>query len=252
MAGGVRQSREVTGPDVAVVGWIPRRWILPRLKRPRPAEGRDLTFRERFALTAIHFSLGNSRPPANLIDRLGFLQFLATKEFRGAMTLEKVRLQSDTDGTALALLFEEDEHVGYTPYPFYGGPGATRGRRWISRYRRGLIGYPEATRAAVTGDRGMITKTFRFRLDDWGDRHARALVNSPAPDAWVGLKYAIWTNGRIQVEFSGSFIPSQSYYSGWMVRGDHDMGNNSVAETIAFFHAGAAAKSPGQVHFLYP
>jgi hypothetical protein len=252
MVGDAGQIQEVAGPDVAVVGWIPRRWILPGLRRPRPARIRALTFRKRFALKALHLGLSNHRPPANLVDRLGFLRLLATKEFRGAMTLEQVRLQSDANGKALAILFDEDEHVGYTPYLFYGGGGATRGGRRISRYRRGLIGYPEATTAVVTGDRGVITKTFRFRLDDWGDRLARALVNSPAPDAWVGLRYEIWTNGQFYVEFSGSFIPSQRYYSGWMVQGDHDMANNSVAETLGFFHAGAAAKSPGRVHFLWP
>jgi hypothetical protein len=119
------------------------------------------------------------------------------------------------------------------------------------RYRRGLIGYPERTTAVVTGNQGIITKSFRFRLDDWGDRHAQALVGSPAPDAWVSLKYEIWTNGQVRVAFSGSFIPSQWYYACWNFQGEHDMGNNSAAETVGFFHAGAAAKSPGCVHFSY-
>jgi hypothetical protein len=251
MAGSAGQIREVAGPDVAVVGWIPRRWRLPVLGLPRPLWARALTFREWFALKGLHLALSNRRPPANLVDRPGFLQFLLTKEFRGSITLEKVRLQSDADGKALTVLFEEDEHVGYTPYPFYGGPAAIRGRRWTFRYRRGLIGSPEPTTAVVTGDRGIIIKTFRFRLDEWGDRYARALVKSPAPDAWVGLRYEIWVNGQVRVEFSGSFIPSQWYYSGWRVQGHHDMGNNSAAETLGFFHAGASAKSPGRVHFTY-
>jgi hypothetical protein len=121
MAGDTAQIREVTGPDVAVVGWIPRRWSLPGLRRPRPPEVRALAVGEWVGLKALHLALSNRRPPENLGDRPGFLQFLATKEFRGAMTLERVRLRSDASGKALEILFEEDEHVGYTPYPSYGG-----------------------------------------------------------------------------------------------------------------------------------
>jgi hypothetical protein len=193
-------------------------------------------------LRGLHVALSNRQPPTDLANRQDFVQFLARKQFRGAMTLEKVRLQFDTSGKAQAILFEEDEHVGYTPYPFYGG----------NRYRRGLMGIPEATTALVTGNRGTITKTFRFRLDEWGDRFGHALLGSRAPDAWIGLKYDIWSDGKFRVEFSGSFIPSQWYYPGWSVQGEHDMGNNSTAETLGFFHAGAAARSPGQLHFRFP
>lgn len=227
--------------------------MAPTIAPPAKAPGvRALTFREQSALRLLYLLASNRRPPANLRDHPNYRAFLATKEFRGAMALWNVELDRDAAGNALAIRFAEEEDVGYTPYPVYAGSGSMRGGRRICRYRRGLVGIPEPTTATVSGDRGVITKSFRFRLDEWGDRYSRWLVGSPSPDAWVGLQYEIRTDGLVRVEFSGSFIPSQCYYSGWQVRGDHDMGNNSAGDTLGFFHAGAAVRSPGQVHFVWP
>jgi hypothetical protein len=108
------------------------------------------------------------------------------------------------------------------------------------------VGATEQTVSVTPSGTGLtLSYVVRFRVGRVGNLGARWLTGYWAPDAWMGVKYTIESNGNVEVAFSGSHIPSQQYYVDWVAAGARDMLQSNAAEIDGFLQAGAGVKGPG-------
>ena len=182
------------------------------------------------------FRSGNRpRPPASFVDHAEFLEFLDGMNLRAALAVWDVKLYC-RDGRPEAIVCRHEERVGYTPFVV----GRTIHYSMGDGSERYAVEYSQ--------DRAVIRQAIRFKIGKLGNAMARLMVGEWAPSAWMQIDYAFSCNGRIRIDFCGSFIPSQRYYRDWSHSGSFDMLTNSADDIDRFLYAGGCRDAPGHLH----
>jgi hypothetical protein len=73
-----------------------------------------------------------------------------------------------------------------------------------------------------------------------------------APWAWVRLKYSLHRDGRVEIDFSGSGIPSQYHYVDWQLNSVHHMDRIGEIDVNGFLTAGNCNSAPWVANFTCP
>jgi len=186
---------------------------------------------------------GNRPAPPQTFDGLeGFQEYLAAKNYRGALYLDGVTLSCSegySNCSVTAAGIDVEDAVGFTPVSS-SASWFRKGRGRVSRQVR------------VAHDGAEIRQTVYFRICRAIDLVNYALTANWAPEAWIRIVYRAWSTGKYEIEFSGSAVPSQDYYIDWTRRGGHDMSSVSATDFEGFVEAGGGFPSPGLPHFTLP
>lgn len=239
-------KKYIGGPDVTSAGFI------PYYKTIEHVPPNNYT-RHQFASPPFDllFDSGNTPAPkprfAGMDD---FLRFVASKNFRGVMTLRDVKLYCDENGKPRELKVKHYEEIGYTPmrdliaWRLFGSP------KFKIFYDKGIGEY--GCKATFASDSAQITQWVRFRIGKLGNFGAWIMTGLWAPYVWMKTVYTIFCDGRVRVSFHGSKIPTQYYYVNWVVNGGRDMLGNTTAEIDGFLHAGDGNDGPGGENYFWP
>ena len=236
----------VTGPPVACVAWIPFYVDLADMptsdyKNHRLAK----SFMLPSALSILFWSGNPSDPgsdsnpsPASFSDRTQFLKFIETKNYRAAIALDEIKCVMTKAGKPLRLSFKSLADVGYTPMR------VDIGSMLLTYYDKGRGSadfdvVPDSVQEELS-----IKFWIRFKIGRLGDFGSFVFTGGLAPSASMSLEYRLDTNGRVSIDFAGSYIPSQSLYVNWTRTSLHDMIGNSSAMIDAFLDAGACQDAP--------
>ncbi len=230
----------ISGPQVACVGWIP---FYDDVSEMPSCDYKSHSLAKsvfRPSALSILFRSGNpsdsgsdSNPsPASFSDRTQFLKFLESKNYRAALALDDVKLIATKAGRPLRVSFKSPEAVGFTPIRVMFGSHI------YTYYDRGEGG--DDWEFTVNADKGEVTirYTVRFKLGKLGQFGCFLLTGRPAPSALMSIHYRISSSGQVSVGFSGSYVPSQSYYINWTRENMHDMIGNSAEAINGFLDAG--------------
>jgi hypothetical protein len=96
------------------------------------------------------------------------------------------------------------------------------------------------------------THTVNVKLCSWYNFLQSLVVFHLAPWAQVRVKYSIYRKGKVEVEFSGSGIPSQFNYVDWALFSQHQMETIGQAEVMKFLTAGNCNPAPWVARSVYP
>ena len=230
--GSSEATHYIEGPSVASIGWIPRlSSLLQYLRRPRNAYNAHASFKMRTLGFPALFWTGNPAP-GELADEKEFCSFLAKKEFRGALALDRVKLYCNIYDEPVKISFSTAGEVGFTPIR---GPG-------FGIYSPGVLGQSSGQwkpftvldyRAGVSTQGSMVFKV--GKLGDWANKIS---TGRWLPYVRLDIEYTLRTDGFCIVRFDGSFIPSQDYYGNWRRERHHDMLENEPSAVDGFFESG--------------
>lgn len=217
--------------DVRGIGWIPYRSfdsgpINAYSEYSNKSKARAL------ACKLLFFS-GNEPPPQENIfkEQDKFIQFLRSKNYRGAISVHNVEFYSFDNGE-YGINFETlpiGYGVGYTPYR------VTKDK--VIKYQKGQ-GWELGPTVECYQDGVSIEHTSAFRIGKLGREFAKTLTGYEPPFAWLYVKYDIRKTGKCNISFAGSSIPSQFYYTidpkGNSSRQyHHDMEKNSIEQILS-------------------
>jgi hypothetical protein len=79
------------------------------------------------------------------------------------------------------------------------------------------------------------------KLANWG---SKILTGHLAPSAWMRVQYNLWPNGLLDLQFSGSSIPSQKNYLKSREVFHHDMLDLDQGTVNGFIAAGDCKNAP--------
>jgi hypothetical protein len=196
------------------------------------------------------FYSGNNISVPRFFDAFDdFTGLLRTKNYRGALSLRRVKLDCLDNGkfrvSSIPLEIRRQEYVGYTPYRVLPFRSAL-----VLHYAKGhgdcIEPHVVATRAGA-----QLTHEVRFRIGHVGNIAAKVLTGFWAPDVWMRVGYELNKDGTGVVHISGSLIPSQRRYmadpgKSYIETYFHDMEGNTVHEIRDFLEAG-----PGRLNDNY-
>jgi hypothetical protein len=235
----------VEGPPAAIIGWIPYFFTLGDM----PANA--WTAHSLGDAVERLFDSGNTpEPPANLIDYVGFRDFLlprtffaqGKKNFRGAACIRNFTVFFDEIGRPINRSYDCERHVGYTP---------CRTVVPVAPWRKKLTLFNEKGKSSYNVHEevpGADSLTIRyqagFRLGDLVNFMSSRITGQGAPFAWVELAYTIRNDASVSIAFSGSNIPSQRYYVDWSEVHRHPMLDLQANLIDNFIYAGADALAP--------
>lgn len=237
----------LAGPDAAGVGWIPRYDSL-----------RDLPHGHRYTKSLAMRLLFNSGNPAPLISFGNFGAFSSwlddTREYRAALYLRDVSLEYSNGNPYPTIDYKAEALVGFTPPRIIlakmdFAPWPVRGK-----YLQGLgANELEPQSGILEGGEGVwIRHRVQFKLSFWVDLVGWAFTGYWAPSAWMEIFYRIFRDGSVQIDFSGSAIPSQAYYVDWGQLDRKNMVDNSATEIREFMEtAKGCTKAPEGARFSY-
>ncbi len=199
------------GPDVAAVGWIP---FFENLS--------DLPAGHQYPLSVpmrLLFNSGNPEPKNTFGGFPDFEQWLyplhptGTREYRAALYLRDIVLHDPSDGSASRVEYEHGAFIGFTPPRFMAfgiNVSPLRG------YHQGVGPDFDPEEEELPNGRGIqIRYRIEFKLAFSMDLLVRSITGYWAPFAWMEIDYRIFKTGRVEVDFRGTAIPSQTYYVGW-------------------------------------
>jgi hypothetical protein len=233
-------STTIEGPSAASVGWIP---FFANLSELPACEYLQHALAKSAMLPSglsVLFQSGNvSRPnsdddpnPERFGDNEHFCKLVASKNYRGALALDDVKMVVAKGGAVRSIAFRAFREKGYTPMRVAWGSLTAE---------HFALGRGSADCDVDTREFGVVTirQWVRPKLCRLADLGSLMLTGRLAPSAYLGLEYRMENNGRISVYFSGSDIPSQSYYIKWEKQGGHDMLQNKMDLIDVFLNAGA-------------
>jgi hypothetical protein len=224
----------IEGPDVAIVGWIPYAFDLDDM-----TENAFTRHRHRHAFGWL-FDSGNPTPPDHFDGHQGFLEFLKSKQFRGACCLRDIKLRCDEAGVPRSVSYRREEYVGYTPYRW-----ANKAARTKRTAHHGLGQKRGQTTLEQQSSVGIITQSLKFRVGAIGNLGAWFMTGSQAPWVWIEIEYRIDVKGSIKIQFKGSCIPSFRGYVNWSACGVHDMLEIDADEVETFLDTGRNESAEG-------
>ena len=232
----------IYGPPAVAVAWIP---YFVNLSRMSP--NNFTRHRKRFALDMV-FDTGNDPPPAAYADRSDYQRYLATKNHRAAIAIQDVRLIEGKSVPEYRTHFS----IGFTPMPFPYSWRLIEGRPApVKKIRRFFHARGMGMRhdsVAHDGDRKTITAFLQFKLGHLANYIGFCLSGQYAPYAFMSIRYTIHGTKEVEVEFGGSYVPSQAYYVDWNRRGSHDMLGITAQQINGFLGAGDCTVAPVAVH----
>jgi hypothetical protein len=231
-------SYQIQGPDVAVISWIPYAYDFAEM-----APNEFTQHRRAYGFQML-FDSGNVAPPESFSGHGEFLTFLEAKEFRGAICLRDLVLTCSENGTPIDLQWTPEKYVGYTPLRY----GRSDERRKITfRHDKGQQNEESDALTELDSQGVRRTRSFFFRVGWLGNLASWYFTRSGAP--WVGMAvdYRIESNGSVQVQFGGSFIPSHHVYVDWKAVGGHDMLAVSAETINEFLNTGRNQFAPGGI-----
>jgi hypothetical protein len=195
----------VHGPAFAAIGWIPHRYLPPR-------GFQSLNPRLMFLASSM-FLTGNSRPQASFVSGEQLSTFLESKEFRGALALERVEL--DSDGfRPIQLRFAGLKSVGYTPLPLPPRFRFSRRRYSFGESRPATVGEFEGWRGGLLpdGSGAYLIEKMEFRVGEPSRSIGRTITGIEVPYVTMSLRYEIRLNGTVTIYWRGSGVPSIDYH----------------------------------------
>jgi hypothetical protein len=245
----------VSGPDVAIIGFFPR---IPPDPNFLPANYRNwasaktlMRLPRTWLMSKLLASGNDPQPATNLGNLAGLQNVIATKEFRVAFALTGV--SAVFDDTAGMVSFRHHPAIvaaGFTPDNYWTNQGGT----WQCQNNGYHAGVFREWFDVDTTNPAMVVYTHHVdvKLWWWYNFLQSLVVFHLAPWARVGLQYAIHRNGHVEIEFSGSGIPSQFNYVNWQRHSQHLMENITQTELNGFLTAGNCNPAPWVAHFAFP
>jgi hypothetical protein len=244
----------VSGPPVAIIGFFPRIAPDPNLLPAgyaNWAQANPFMTAPRTWLMSQLLASGNIQPPANLVNMAGVQKVVASQEFRVAFALSGVSaIFDDAAGTVSLRHHPPLVEAGFTPDNYW----TNQGGKWHCKtngYHGGVLqdfAIVDTSNPAVA----IYTHHVDAKLWWWYNFLQSLVVFHFAPWARIRLKYSIHRNGRIEIEFSGSAIPSQFNYVDWQLHSQHHMENISQFDLNGFITAGSCNFAPWLAHFVFP
>jgi hypothetical protein len=247
-------TKSITGPAVACVGWIPFYFDVSELpecdllhhKMAEPVLGFQsaasiLLFSGNFCESG-----SGSDSPARFGGPAQFIDFLESKEFRGALALDDVELIVNKAGTPLRVSFKSLRRPGYTPMR------VRVGRQVLTHHDGARGSHPgdvEDVKVEPESDGVTIRIGLRFKIGRVGELAGYFFTHRWAPSALITMEYRIDSSGQKTAKVWGSLIPSQSIYVGWAKRAQHNMVGNSSDEIDRFLDAGSCRDAPRRLFF---
>lgn len=199
------------------LGWIPYFGSLSEMPDNGFHEYSKLGFQEKLASELLFIS-GNKPPGEDIFSsHETFLQYLKTKDFRGAILLYEIELRRKDGVTELYYKnLSEKQAIGYTPIRFND--------RVLFHSKGNGHNIPAAR---TTPDGAVLSFEVQFRIGKLGSIFARSLSGYYPPFVWMRIDCTIGFDGSVQVECTGSLIPSQAHYkltaSGAQLIAHHDL-----------------------------
>ncbi|NMM50830.1 hypothetical protein [Marinigracilibium pacificum] len=235
----------ICGPDAMATGWIPYYKHIGDV--PANAFTRHKHSWPAFSML---FDSGNETPPTVLSGyRDWWDKIINEKEFRGGNAIIDVKLFCGEEGYPSKVTYKYKGFVGYTP--------ANVQINWD------IAGNPKVTVANMGGDGSegskvewerdcaIIKHWIRFKIGKVGNLGNWMFTGQWAPYAWMMIRYKICCDGKVEISFGGSFIPSQWYYVKWAQVGTYDMLNITEAQIDGFLNAGDCKDAPGAYHYTW-
>jgi hypothetical protein len=210
----------VEAPPALVIGWIPRRWW------PSKAWARHPQVRLSLVAFPLLFWSGNVRPPSPLHGMPGLETYVSLRDFRGILWLNSADLLCGPNQEPIRVQHTWSYSVGYTPM-----------LRLLDWYSLGIDGGGNAVVHRQTNG-VTIEWEFRFKIGKNADRATRLVTGRWAPFAVLRISYVLNANGDVRLEFSGTDIPSQDFYSDWIRTDALDTLGSSQTDIDAFLGAG--------------
>jgi hypothetical protein len=153
-------------------------------------------------------------------------------------------LKCSEDGTPIELQWKPETYVGYTPYR-YGN--AVERRKITLRHSKGQKNGESDAVPALDSQGTRLTRSFFFRVGRLGNLASWFLTGSGAPWVGIAVDYRIESDGSVQVQFGGSFIPSHRVYVDWKAVCGHDMLDVSAESINEFLNTGRNQFAPGGI-----
>lgn len=202
----------VIGPPIAAIGWIPFLNRFPSMQENAfhqliSEAGR---FRKGPIARGFHelFRSGNAAPPPNWEGPDDFENYLAMKDYRGALCIgSEVTLLCDEDERPVDVAFSvlpEEMVVGYTCH---------RNIPFANAYEPGEGYCRVETKLDALG--ATITYYGLFRLNRASRFFGWLFVGSRGPYAGLQILYRIQADGVVETQIIGTSIPSQAAYLKW-------------------------------------
>jgi hypothetical protein len=247
-------STVVAGPDVAIVGWIPR--LPPDLTQlPAGYQGwaNQACFAplRRYAMQEL-FGSGNPDPPQPIGGYAGLLQYVATKEFRMALSLTNVRVEWANGNWPVTIAYALQVFPGYTPINTWTQQASRQ--PWAPQTRAHFSGAATQSVKRIKGpDAVTIRVTVRAKLT-WFLNIAQAMCTFHfAPWAVLRLEYTVHRQSKAtEMTFYGSTIPSQLFSIGWSAHSRFNMNRNTPEQVDEFITAGSCRNAPVYRVSYYP
>jgi hypothetical protein len=225
----------IDSPEVAIVGWIPK---IPPTTNSLPSAYALSPSPWIFAMQAL-FASGN--PPPAINSYSDFQNLVASKEFRIAIALRDLHVDWDKIPGEGAVKYRPEIYLGYTPLTIWI-PGR---RGWSSRTIRHSPGVGSANMLETVNTNSCTVRLYaRFKLAGWLNAIQAVLTRHLAPSAIVDLQYTVFEDGNIEINFSGSLLPSQNFYVDWQLVNSSDMQTNNNQEVRDFVTAGNCTDAP--------
>jgi hypothetical protein len=237
MANSPEGSRIVDGPPVLAIGWIPHLSYLDPLP---PA------FADHPSVKALKRMLGTGNvpsPPSSFGGINDFKQYVKKRNYRSIIGFYDVRLLCDMDGVAISIPHEFVSEVGYTPVE--GRVETELASARIGIHDRGEGRLASSIAVAPGQDHIPLARCVSFRVGKIGNFLSKRWTGHYAPFARISCEYTLRYNGRCEVEFYGSRIPSQTFYVNWQAAGHYSMANISSEELEEFLTADTRGVYPG-------
>jgi hypothetical protein len=254
-----------TGPTIQVVAYIPQygdgsqrgqlptTYLNPEAEKAAARFGMNIKYSGPLAIQGI-FSTGNREPPAQLTT--GYAAFVNSKDYRN---IHEVRASFDFGvHSDASTAIRGTQVMGYTPQP----SGDIGIGKLLIGHMKGEGNLREATVMRVLphdGTAGYVERVSLslYRLGGVGRAVNTILTGYGTPYAWTEVTYRLYDDGHVDIEVSGSKIPSQAIYVDGNLVSQVDMvhdrnnqfGNHKLADLAEFIQSGgrpgAARLAPG-------
>ena len=252
------KAGSVTGPDVAVIGFV------PHVTGSGNLGGHQASFtKPQMLALRLLFQSGNYLPYFDIASIDCLVRYLhARREYRGAALIADVALEHDSEETPVRVRFKvlpSKLGVGYTllqhlhaplsalPQP---RPGSLQWQKSRVLAHKGVCPVGDQRLSLTSlGDGVRIRHWQSFRIAGIGSLFSKIVFKSFAPYAWIELEYNIYVDRPPEVFVVSSAIPSVLALLGWCPRVHRSMLQNSPAQISAFVSAGRNAVAPSAAHF---
>lgn len=239
----------VFGPPLLSVAWIPYYANVEEIEQPTAVT--NPKWKDAFRLL---LSTSNSAPPFRFAGRSDVRGFLAAKNFRAALGLCDVKLESDRSGSPVRISLSFLQEVGYTAirdatldvFGVMAGPMSKN--PVVRKYVRGKKVADEHPKVVWNRDDNFvdIVHEIKFRISGPLALAVKLKVHEWPAYAWMRNTYRIYASDSVSIWSAGSFIPNECSFVDWKPSGDHSMMKETESEFDTFLFAGANAEPLGR------